>query len=71
MKRTYTGNSRRSQSLQTNTTTTAYHAAKEKWKMVTERGLTMMMQVIRLGSHGIDNGWAHYSNISHSLAKFL
>ena len=71
MKRTYTDNSRRSQYLQTNTTTTAYHAAKEKWKMATERGLTMMTQVIRLGSHGIDNGWAHYSNISHSLAKFL
>ena len=66
-----TGNFRRSQSLQTNTTTTTYHAAKEKWKMTTERGLTMMMQVIRLGSHGIDNGWAHYSNISHSLTKFL
>ena len=72
MKRTYTGNSRRSQSLQTNiVTTTAYHAAKEKWKLATERGLTMMTQVIRLGSHGIDNGWAHYSNINRSLSKFL
>jgi len=43
--------------------TTAYHVAKEKWKLVTECGLPIMTQVIRLGSHGIDNGWAHYNNV--------
>ena len=51
--------------------TTAYHAAKEKWKLATEQSLTMMMQVICLGSYRIDNGWAHYSNINRSLSKFL
>ena len=51
-------------------TTTAYHAVKEKWKLTIKRGLSMMTQVIRLGSHGTDNGWAHYNNISRNFLIF-
>ena len=72
MKRTFTGRNQHSQTLQTNSvTTTAYHAVKEKWKLTMKRGLSMMTQVIRLGSHGTDNGWAHYNNISRNFSNIL
>ena len=72
MKWTFTGRNQHPQTLQTNSvTTTAYHAVKEKWKLIMKRGLSIMTQVIRLGSHGTDNGWAHYNNISRNFSNIL
>ena len=70
MKKTYTGNNRQSQTLQmTMAMTTAYYAAKEKWKLTTECDLTMMTQVICLDSHEIDNSWVHYNTIGFESIK--
>ena len=60
------------QTLQTNSViTTAYHAVKEKWKLIMKHGLSMMTQVIQLESHGTDNSWAHYNNISRNFSNIL
>jgi len=52
-------------------TTTAYHAAKEKWKLATTWGLSKMAQIIWLGNLGTDHGWATYNSITHNLSKFI
>ena len=72
MKHTYNGriHSTRASNIVADTTT-AYHAAKEKWKQAKDRGLNLMTQIIRLGSNGLDNGWGHYNKISHNISKFL
>ena len=72
MKQSYTGRNRPTQVLSSVAiTTTAYHAAKEKWKQAIDRGLNLMTQIIRLGSNGLDNGWGHYNKPSHNISKFL
>ena len=72
MKKAYgNGSSSTDNTVSNAATTTAYHAMKEKWKEALDRGLSKMDQIVRLGHHGSDYGWAHYNNISRNFSNFI